>query len=569
MRTMQEDQGSIHTNGAGIPAVIYVRVSSREQEREGYSINAQLKLLREYAVANGFQVTEEIVDVETAKQSGRVGFERMVDLFSIPTAGDRSCNVLLVEKTDRLYRNLKDWVTMDELDLDVHLVKENVVLTPDARSAEKFMHGIKVLMAKNYIDNLGEEIKKGMQQKAEQGYFPSFAPLGYNNVDGPDGKRIIEPDPDAAPVIRQIYEWYATGDRSIKDVAGMARDAGLVFRKSGRPVNTKTVHNILHNRTYTGDFDWSGKTYKGVHDPLVSVELWERVQDTLTTRLGGRRKKVKHDLAYANIITCGHCGCAVVGEIKKQKYVYYRCTHYKGKCPEPYVREEVLDGCFAEALQRLVFDNEVLEWIRSALHESLADKKKEHDDSVARLQRQYQILQGRLDGMYADKLDGVIDLEFYERKKAEWSIEQRRLLESIEAYQQGNEAYMDEGVRVLELAQRAEELFFTQAPTEKRRLLSCLLSNSTWKDGQLHVEYRQPFDLIAVANSETTNANTDLEVQIGENENWRSGRDSNPRWACDPYSLSRRAPSASSATAPRHKKATLRCVKCQANPVSD
>ena len=74
---------------------------------------------------------------------------------------------MLVEKTDRLYRNLKDWITLDELDIEVHLVKEGVVLSRESRSSEKFMHGIKVLMAKNYIDNLSEETRKGMTEKAQ------------------------------------------------------------------------------------------------------------------------------------------------------------------------------------------------------------------------------------------------------------------------------------------------------------------------------------------------------------------------------------------------------------------
>ena len=112
-----------------------------------------------------------------------------------------TCRILLVEKTDRLYRNLKDWVTVDELDLEIHFVKENVILSRDSRSSEKFMHGIKVLMAKNYIDNLSEETRKGMLEKAEQGIWPSFAPLGYLNVAGPNGKRMIEPDPNLAPII--------------------------------------------------------------------------------------------------------------------------------------------------------------------------------------------------------------------------------------------------------------------------------------------------------------------------------------------------------------------------------
>ena len=155
----------------------------------------------------------EFVDIETAKKPGRQGFDEMVRFLKRSS----SVRVLLVEKTDRLYRNLKDYVTMDELDLEIHFVKESVVLSKDSRSSEKFMHGIKVLMAKNYIDNLSEETRKGMLEKAEQSIYPSFAPLGYRNVMGPNGKRIIEPDPDIAPIITKIFDWYAAGQCSIAD----------------------------------------------------------------------------------------------------------------------------------------------------------------------------------------------------------------------------------------------------------------------------------------------------------------------------------------------------------------
>lgn len=74
---------------------------------------------------------------------------------------DQTCKAILVEKTDRLYRNIKDWVTLDEFDIEIHFVKENFVLSRDSKSSEKFLHGIKVLMAKNYIDNLSEEVRKG------------------------------------------------------------------------------------------------------------------------------------------------------------------------------------------------------------------------------------------------------------------------------------------------------------------------------------------------------------------------------------------------------------------------
>jgi DNA invertase Pin-like site-specific DNA recombinase len=169
-------------NPARKQAVSYARVSSKEQEKEGFSIPAQLKLLREYSAAQGFTVAQEYVDVETAKQTGRTAFGEMVAYLK----AHHAVRVLLVEKTDRLYRNLKDWVTVDELDVEIHFPKEGVVLSRESRSSEKFMHGIKVLMAKNYIDNLSEEARKGMQEKAEQGIWPTVAPLGSRTLTGPN-----------------------------------------------------------------------------------------------------------------------------------------------------------------------------------------------------------------------------------------------------------------------------------------------------------------------------------------------------------------------------------------------
>lgn len=151
----------------GREAVLYVRVSSKEQEREGFSIPAQRKLLAEYAAQQGLEIVREFEDIETAKRAGRTAFSEMV-MYLQENAASRP--VLLVEKTDRLYRNIKDWVTIADLDIEVRLVKEGVVLSENSRSSEKFMHGIRVLMAKNYIDNLSEKVRKGMREKAEQGH---------------------------------------------------------------------------------------------------------------------------------------------------------------------------------------------------------------------------------------------------------------------------------------------------------------------------------------------------------------------------------------------------------------
>ncbi len=130
---------------------------------------------------------------------------------------------------------------------------------------------------------------------------------------------------------------------------------------------------------------------------------------------------------------------------------------------------------------------------------SHADEKQFHDDAVAKLQREHHRLQDRIDAMYIDKLDGRIGNDFFDTKAAEILKEQTAIMREIEAHQTANRNYIEEGVQLLELAQRAHVLFESQPAGEKRRLLNFVLSNSTWKDGELTATYRQPFDMLAVA----------------------------------------------------------------------
>jgi site-specific DNA recombinase len=183
-----------------------------------------------------------------------------------------------------------------------------------------------------------------------------------------------------------LFDWYASGGISLKEAAKKAEAAGLVYAKSSAKVPVSTVHTILRNRLYTGQFEWNGKLIQGKHEPLVSIDLWERVQGVMDGRHAKKSKRGKHDFAFSGLIACHACGCAVVGEIKKERYVYYHCTGYADKCRgnpascrHRYVREEVLEKQFTELLGLLKFDDEVLEWVRDALHASHADEQREHE----------------------------------------------------------------------------------------------------------------------------------------------------------------------------------------------
>ena len=175
------------------------------------------------------------------------------------------------------------------------------------------------------------------------------------NVLAADGKRTIVPDPDAAPVITRLFERFARGDVSIK---ALARD-GMVLR--GRRLYSSLIHHILRKRIYSGDFDFDGVTYKGTYTPLVSRETWDRVQAILDGRTSSSSRQRKRQFTLTGLVHCGHCGCLMVGELKKGRYVYYHCTGSKGRCGDPYVREEQLLGEVARGLDQLVIAPETLD----------------------------------------------------------------------------------------------------------------------------------------------------------------------------------------------------------------
>jgi len=475
-------------------AVLYARVSSKEQEKEGYSIPAQLKLLKDYARKHNFKIIQEFLDVETAKRAGRTNFNQMIEFLK----SNKDIRILLCEKTDRLYRNFKDYVNLEEFDLAIHLVKENEVLSKESKSHQKFIHGIKVLMAKNYIDNLSEETKKGMLQKAHEGYYPSFAPLGYFNVEkNINGRKIkaISIDKSRSYIIQKMFELYANRNHSLQQITEFVNQEGLRSRK-GYKIHKSTTHKILRDPIYYGDFIWKGELCKGNHQPIISKELFDQVQERLDNYNRPKQTK-KHKFAFTGLLTCGMCGCAITSEIKKERYIYYHCTSYKGKCGNKPIREEKLIQKLGELVSKIQIDNKILDWVREALKFSHQDEKEYHNHQGKLLREQYDKLQRRIDKIYIDKLDEIVTDEFYQKMTNQWKGEQEKILEQIEKHRKANVNYFEQGIKILELSQKLYPTYLKRNNEGKREILNILLSNCTLNAGNLCPTYRRPFDLLA------------------------------------------------------------------------
>jgi len=414
-------------------AVLYARVSSKEQEREGYSIPAQKKLLHSYAQKHGYEIVKKFIDVETAKQSGRTQFNDMVQFLE----EHPRVRIILCEKTDRLYRNFKDYVTIDELDVTLIFVKEGSVLNKYSRSHEKFLifvkegsvlnkysrshekfiHGIKVLMAKNYIDNLSDETRKGLLEKAEEGEFPAHAPLCLGYLHDRVNKT-IELDEKRAPIIREMFKLYATGEYSIR--------------------------------------------------AIIDKALFDKVQAVISGK--NRTRASVRGFAYTGLLKCAEYGCSITAEIKIDRYIYYHCTFDKGKCGGSYVREEELERQFGEILKQFKFSQVVFEWMREALRLSQQEKAEFHRKAIEKLNAQYLKLQSRIDQMYLDKLDGEIEEAFYQKHVRQRREEQDSIQEQIRQHQKADENYIEQGIKLLEIAKNAYRFSRVKANLNEQNL---------------------------------------------------------------------------------------------------
>lgn len=475
--------------------IAYVRVSSREQAEEGYSIESQQKFLREYALNNGLELAKEFVEVESAKQSGRPAFNEMLAYLRTHS----TVRTILCEKTDRLYRNFKDYVALDvdQYGLTVILAKEGETISKDSKSHQKLVHGLKVLLAKNYIDNLKEETGKGLREKAEQGEFPSRAPLGYRN--NKETKR-IEVNADQAPLIRRLFELYATGEYSLTTVKDKIAEEGL-HAKGGRKLHKAEIDFTLHNPIYYGYFRWNETIYKGVHAPIISKELFDRAQSQFKRH--NKPKQAKRSFAYSGMMTCGSCGCSITAEMKKGKYIYYHCTQGKGDCDGGSIRQEALEEQFSEIVRRISIDDKRLEWFKKALTESHAQEKDHHNETVAALNREHKQLQHYLDTAYQDRLNGVIDAAHWADASMKWKNRQASIMDALKRLLSANGAYLDTGIRILELSNKAYGMFKVRESHEKRQLLNIVLSNSVLQGNKVTPTYKRPFDILVKGSSES------------------------------------------------------------------
>ncbi len=490
-------------------AVCYSRVSSKEQEREGYSIPAQINLLEKYAQDNDFEIIEIFKEAETAKASGRKQFNAMLKYLE----ANPDVKYLLCEKTDRLSRNFWDIAKLDKLineqGLSIILVKDNIVLSRDSKSNDKFMFGIQALMAKNYIDNLSEEVKKGQLEKAKNGKLPGGkVPFGYL-IDKNKGEIYV--DDLRAPLVVQMFEMYAENKASLKMMAQWARENSVMRHNSTRPLTKSQIERILKNPFYTGKFKWNGILYDGIHAPIISKDLFSATQKAFKAH--NKPQYQKKQFAFSNMMLCSVCGCKVTSQIKKGKYVYYHCTGMRGSDHRQYLPESHIESELKRYLGPISLSKDEVSKIQDKMRESHARDQKNKSREQARLSTRLQSLDKWIEQSYIDKIEGKISEKQWQASTTKWEQEAEQIRSQIDALSKNGPANLEKAEKILELSQKLPMLWDSKNNHEKRKLTDMLYSNCLLDGRSLSVTYRKPFNVIA---------------EGSQNQNWLGDRDSNP-----------------------------------------
>jgi DNA invertase Pin-like site-specific DNA recombinase len=458
-------------------AVIYTRVSSREQQQEGFSLFAQSKLLREYATQQGFEVVQAFEDVETAKATGRKQFGRMVDFFE----RNPSCRTLLVEKTDRISRNFRDAVTLEDLELEVHFVKEGQIISKEAKSQAVLMYGLNLVLARHYSNNLREEVKKGMREKAMQGIYPGRPPFGYRNN---RADRTVEVNPLTAPIVERIFALYATGEHSLTTLRK------VLELETGRTISRNNLHLMLNNCFYEGLMQWSGEVYQGRHPVFVDRELIERVREVTASH--NRAKYSRREVAFRGLMRCAYDGCLVTADVQKEKYIYYRCTGSRGKCGLPRLREQDIVNRMGETLKGLHVPEEFAAEVIAALRREGKDTKA----NQSRLRVRLAELRDWMDQAYSDKVAGRIPEHLWERRMKDWQEQEQQIKSKMRLDASVLRDRATDAQRLFSLANRAYSLYLTHDVLEKAKLLKVVLAGCSIDAGSVRPTYRKPFEMI-------------------------------------------------------------------------
>ena len=328
---------------------LYARKSTEQDELQALSIDSQIKEMLDMASKEGLNVVEIKKESHSAKDSG----QRPVYQELIADIKLGKFNGIIAWDPSRISRNAGDLgQIVDLMDqgriIDIRTHGQRFTNSPN----EKFLLMILCSQAKLENDHKGENVKRGLRAKCEQGYRPGLCPLGYMfDPNGKKGSKKIFVDEERAPIMKQMFEKVAYEDVSGRDLYNWFVKIGFRTR-TGEKVALSAIYRALKDTFYYGEFEYpigQGKWYKGGYEPIITKDLYLKAQANLISP--PRKHPGTNEFEFTKLFRCGACGSGISAEEKFKRnkngnvhrYVYYHCSHGSDRnCKQGAMREENL-----------------------------------------------------------------------------------------------------------------------------------------------------------------------------------------------------------------------------------
>ena len=340
---------------------LYARKSSEAEEKQALSIDSQIKEMLTLAQRDGLNIVEIYKESHSAKDCG----QRPVYNQLIGNIRAGKFNGILVWHPDRLARNAGDLgAVVDLLDqkklIEIRTYSQRFTNNPN----EKFLLMILGSQAKLENDNKSINVKRGLRMRVESGLWPSVAPTGYLNHPDRTMKCHVITDPIRSHIIKIIFEKVANEKYSIRKVFRWMKEDLKFITKNNKPLTLSNIQLLLRNNFYMGMIEYprrSGKWYPGKHEPLITKELFLKVQMQLDSNKSDA-VRIDREFAFTKLMKCGMCGSGITAEEKHKniidgsvrKYIYYGCTRFNDKhCKNTYLREENLIEQLLEVIDKI------------------------------------------------------------------------------------------------------------------------------------------------------------------------------------------------------------------------
>ncbi len=377
----------------------YVRVSSEEQAEEGYSLAAQERAIRLYTELHGLTLLKIYIDDGySGTKDERPAFKQL-----LADAEAKQFQVVIVHKFDRWARNtvllLSTIKAMTDRGQSFVSISEQIDCST---AAGKMMLTIIASTAQFHSDNLSTEVKKGIREKVQQGFWHGPYPTGYSK--GPDG--VMVPN-DMADAIRWAYKIYASGMHSYIDTAKELNRRGLRIINPQRPeprmFDKWNLEVILKNPVYRGFVKFEGQLYPGRHQPIIDEETWNTVQAIIAKhaakhgRMSMRASRTGGGV-MTEVIYCEHCSLPMYYNPSTSKntktYGYYRCSGVeKLTCTTGGVRSKTVDDQICAILKRLVLPADLRAEVIARAASLIGINQPERSPEQITLAQQLQVLE--------------------------------------------------------------------------------------------------------------------------------------------------------------------------------